>query len=71
VIIIHTGRHSIILQLDQPWDEVLELVFDILAFLKGKTSTGWMQHRMEPHIVMFYERINASQAGFERWKNVC
>ena len=46
MIVIYTGRHTAILQFDQPWDEVLELVFNILALLgkkcqRGRYNIGW------------------------------
>ena len=40
VITVGTGRHHAILQLDQPWDKVSDLFFDILAFLERTGQQG-------------------------------
>ena len=61
LIIIGAGCRGTVLQLNQPWDEVLEFIFDIFAFL-GRNVNWVLQHRIETHVIVLDERVDASQA---------
>jgi hypothetical protein len=57
------------LQLYQPQDKALELVFDSLALLVS-LSAGSRGRSIETYAVVFDERTNASRTQFERRKSV-
>jgi hypothetical protein len=58
-----------LLQLYQPQDKALELVFDSLALLVS-LSVGSRGCSTETYVVVFDERIDASQTRSERRKSV-